>query len=173
MINSLWHNQIRTHYILHACLSVVASKIYSRLKRGSRWGADPSWDLSEMGYCVEVWYVGEGVQLLFLPFFSYYYHFLLRSPVLYKHITCIHNSKFNVQYGTVILSLYFPHHDYENNITSNPLLLWKGMFIFFMSRITRFTPLKTKYFFFGRGPIDPPPQTHLQYQIYQIICVFV
>ena len=27
----------------------------------------------------------------------------LRSPVAYKHIPCIHTSKFNVQYGTVIL----------------------------------------------------------------------
>ena len=62
----------------------------------------------------------------------------IRLPVLYKHITCIHTSKFNVQYGTVILFLYFPYPNYEKNPTSHLLLLWKGIFIFFLSRIIKF-----------------------------------
>ena len=42
-------------------------------KRGSRGGTGgpdpPPWDLSMVGSCVEAWWVGEGVQRLFLPYF--------------------------------------------------------------------------------------------------------
>ena len=58
--------------------------------------------------------------------FTYTCHFFsgsLRSPVLYKHITCIHIPKFNVQYGIVIIFLYFPYPNYEQNPTSHLLLL--------------------------------------------------
>ena len=44
--------------------------------------------------------------------------------------------KLNVQYGTVILSLYSPYPNYDKNPTFNPVLL--GIFILFLSRITRF-----------------------------------
>ena len=46
----------------------------------------------------------------------------LRSPISYKPYTCIHTSKFNVQFGKVILSLYFPYPNYKKNPTSHPLL---------------------------------------------------
>ena len=71
-------------------------------------------NLSEVGSCVEAWWVGEGVKRLLLPY-NYFFSGSLRSPILYKYITCIHTSMFNVQYGTVILSLYFP---YPNNFPS-------------------------------------------------------
>ena len=44
--------------------------------------------------------------------------------------------KLNVQYGTVILSLYSPYPNYDKNPTFNPVLL--GIFILSLSRITRF-----------------------------------
>ena len=35
----------------------------------------PPWDLSEVGSCVEFWWVGEGVQRLFLSYFEdFFYH---------------------------------------------------------------------------------------------------
>ena len=43
----------------------------------------------------------------------------LRSPVLYKHITYIHTFKFNFQYGTAILSLYYPY-PYEIKKETSP-----------------------------------------------------
>ena len=79
----------------------------------------------------------------------------LRSPLLYKHITCIHTFKFNVQYGTVILSLYFPYPNQENNPTSHP-------FIFFSSRITWFYTIYAKIF------LGEDPQTPLPRHIYKI-----
>ena len=50
-------------------------------------------------------------------------------------------SMFNVQYGTVILSLYFP---YPNNFPS--LLLWKSIFIFFLLELHDFTLFKPNIF---------------------------
>ena len=108
------------------------------LDRGSRPPPPPPLRFVRGGSCVEAWWVGEGVQRLFS---TYHYQFVsgsLRSPVIYNHITYIHTSKFNIQYGTVILSLYFPYPYYEKNPTSHPLLSWKGNFIIFFPRITRF-----------------------------------
>ena len=107
-------------------------RVQARIQRGGGPGVrtPPPWDLSEAGSCVETLLVGEGVQRLFylnIIFFSG----SLRSPVLYKHITCNHTSKFNLQYGAVILSLYFPYQIYENYPTSHPLAAFlKDIFIF-------------------------------------------
>ena len=60
-------------------------------------GSGPTWDLSEVGSCVEAWWVhvGEGskgcFQLIIIIFF-----WLASSPVLYKRITYIHTSKCNI-----------------------------------------------------------------------------
>ena len=106
----------------------------------------PPSDLSEMGSCVEAWWEEEEVQRLFLP---YYYHFFsgsLRSPILYNHITCKHTCKINVQYWTVILSLYmyFPNPNYEKNTTF--------MKVFFLE-LHDFTPFQPKYI---RGKTPSP-----------------
>ena len=51
--------------------------MHARIQRGGGdRGSRPPWDLSEVGSCVDVWWVGEGVQGLFL---SYYYNFFLAS----------------------------------------------------------------------------------------------
>ena len=60
---------------LWVCLNYVRRGI--QFKRGSRGGTGvrtppPPWDLSEVWSCVEAWWVWEGVQQFFLP---YYYHF--------------------------------------------------------------------------------------------------
>ena len=81
--------------------------------------------------------MGEGVQRLFLPY--YYQFFSARfARQYYTNINVLVYTyyKLNVQYGTVILSLYSPYQNYDKNPTFNPLLL--GIFILFLSRITRF-----------------------------------
>ena len=117
---------------------------------GGTGGPDPPWDLSEVGSCVEVWWVGEGVQRLFLPYYNQFFSGSLRSPILYKHITYIHTSKFNLVFSMERSS---PYPNFEKNPASHPLHLWKEIFIFFLSRITRFSPLKPK----KKSP-DPPPR---------------
>ena len=95
-----------------------------------------------------------------LTLLSSFFSGSLRSPVIYEHITCIHTSKFNVQYGTVIFFfLYFPYPNYEKNPISHLLIYWKGIFIFFLSRLHDFTPFMPKIFW-GRTP-EPPPPRHI------------
>ena len=80
-----------------------------------------------------------GVQQLFLPYYYQFFSGSLRSLVLYNHIsTCIHTSKSNVHYGTVILSLYFPYPNHEKIPTSHPLVAFiKGHFhIYLLSKYT-------------------------------------
>ena len=56
------------------------------------------------------------------------------TSIIDKHSTCIHTSKFNVQCGTVILSLYFPYPKHEKNPTSHPLVAFiKGHFHIFLA----------------------------------------
>ena len=83
----------------------------ARIQRGDRGSGPPPppWDLTEVRSCVAAWWVhvGEGVQRLFSTY--YYLFFLTRFARQYYtslRITYIHTSKFNIQYGTVILSLY-------------------------------------------------------------------
>ena len=75
-----------------------------------------------------------GPEVVFNLLLSIFFSGSLRSPVLYKRITYIHTSKFNIQYGTVILSQYFLYPNYEKNPTSHPLLHETVLF----SRIARF-----------------------------------
>ena len=112
------------------------SKTSSFFKRGSRGGTggpDPLWDLSEVGSFVEAWWVGEGVQRLFS---LYYYQYFLARFARQFYTNILHNTYFQVQYS-VILSLYYPY-PYEKNPTYHLLLSWKGIFVFFLSKITRF-----------------------------------
>ena len=94
-------------------------------KRGSRGGdrgSGPPLRFVKGGVLCRGLMGRRGVQQLFLPYYYQFLSGLLRSPVFYKHITCIHASKFNSQYGTVTLSLYYPYPNYEKNPTSHPLL---------------------------------------------------
>ena len=130
-------------------------------KRGSRGGGDrgsgppPPWDLSEVGSCVEAWWVhvGEGVQRLFSTYYYQIFSGSLRTPALYKCITYIHTSKFNIQYGTAILSLYFPYPNYERIQLPIPCFMKRHS----CPELHNFTPFKTKVFW-GRTP--RPPLTH-------------
>ena len=98
----------------------------------------------------------EGVQRLFLP---YYYHFLARfARQYYTNILLVYKYyKLNVQYGTVILSLYSPYPNYDKNPTFNPLLL--GIFSYYSClELHVFTPFKLEIFW-GRTPRPPIPNT--------------
>ena len=93
--------------------------------------------------------------IIFLPYyylFFYYLFFWLASPA---SITCIHTSMFNVQYGTVILSLYFP---YPNNFPS--LAFMKEHFYIFLVRITRFYTIYLSQRF-SRGGTPVPIPLHI------------
>ena len=107
--------------------------------------------------------------------FTYYYQFFsgsLRSQVLYKHITCIHASKFNVQYGTVILSLYFSFIQlWKESQLPTPCFNERVFSYCSCPELHDFNPFKKKKFW-GRTPWPSSP-THIQYQSYHVICVFM
>ena len=99
----------------------------------------PPWDLSEVGSCLEAWWVGEGSNSCFYLIIINFFWLASLASILYKHIsTCIHTSKSNVQYGTVTLSLYFPYPNHEKIPTSHPLVAFiKGHFhIYIVSKYT-------------------------------------
>ena len=112
------------------------------------------------------WWIGEGVQLLFLP---YYQFFLARFARQYYtntlHVYILPCSMFSTEWSSFLyISLI--------QITSHPLLLWKRISIFFLTRITRFLTIEA-IFFLGEDPRLPFP-THLQYQnLVNMSCVFV
>ena len=140
-------------------------------KRGSRGGGDrgsgpppPPWDLSEVGSCVEVWWVGEGVQRLFSTYlFTFFFWLASLASIYTKRITYIHTLYFQVQYSV------WNGHPFSIFPLSK-LLLWKesnfpslafmkGHFhIFFGPEFHDFTPFKTKKFW-GRTPRPPPSST--------------
>ena len=157
----------------HAC-SLCIAILSITAKRGSRGGGSgtpPPWDLSEVDSCAEVCLVGEGVQLLCLSYYCHFFSCSLRSPVSYKHITGIHTSKFNVHYETVILFLDFPHPNHEKDPTSQPLLYFFIRHFLFCLELHDLKPFKPKIFW-GRN-LPPPSPSHLQYQNYHVIRVFV
>ena len=135
---------------------VRSRKNQARIQRGGDRGSGPPppWDLSEVGACVEDWWVGEGIQQLFLPY--YYQFFSARfARQYYTNIVLVYTYyKLNVQYGTVTISLYSPYPNYDKNPTFNPLLL--GIFIF-LSRITRFYTILAENFL-GEDPQTPHPK---------------
>ena len=142
-------------------------------KRGSRGGGGgggpdpPPWDLSEVGSCVEVWLVGEEVQRLCLPDHYQFFSGSLRSPVLYKHITCIHTPQVK---WMVILFIYFLYPNYEKNQLPLPCFYDRTFLYFSCLNLHDFTPLKQKIFW-GRTP-RPPPRHILLYKNYHVIRVF-
>ena len=110
----------------------------------------PPWYLSEVGSCVEAWWVGEGSNGCFYLIIINLFWLALLASILYKHISiCIHTSKSNVQHGTVTLSLYFPYPNHEKIPTSHPLVAFiRGHFhIYLVSKYT---------IFWGRIPKPPP-----------------
>ena len=97
-----------------------------------------------------------GVQQLFL---SYYNQFFLRSPVLYKHITCtcIHTSNFNLVFGVerssfLCISLIQIMKRIQLPI---PCFYERGFSYFSCLELHDFTPFKPKIFW-GRTPRPPP-----------------
>ena len=98
------------------CITYSKEKTQARIQRGRRLGVRTplrfarGWVLCR---CLMSRRGGPTATVVFaLIFFS-----LARFARQYykKHITCIHTSKSNVQYGTVILFLYFPYRKYEKN----------------------------------------------------------
>ena len=125
--------------------------IQARIQRGGTGGPDPPWDLSEVGSCVEVWWIVEGVQRLCLPYYHQFFSGSLRSPILYKHITYIHTSKFNVH-----PFLYFPYPTYKKNQLPLSCCYEKAFSYFSCLDLHDFTPYKPKMFW-GRTPRPPIP----------------
>ena len=85
-----------------------------------------------------------GVQQFFHLIIINFFSGSLRSLVLYNHIsTCIHTSKSNVHYGTVILSLYFPYPNHEKIPTSPSLsCFYQRTFSYLSSlEVHDFTPI--------------------------------
>ena len=132
-------------------------KFHSHIKRGSRGGdrgsRPPPWDLSEVGSCVEAWWVGEGVQRLFS---LYYYQFFL--------------ARFARKYYTKVLHIYILSSSiFSHPFSIFPLSLMKRIQLtiscfherassyFSCLKLHDFTPFKTKIFW-GRTPWPPPPR---------------
>ena len=132
------------------------------LKRGSRGGdrgsgpPPPLWDLSEVGSCVEAWWVGEGSNSCFYLIIINFFWLASLDSILYKHIsTCIHTSKSNVQHGTVTLSLYFPYPNHEKIPFSHPLVAFikRHFHIYLVSKYTILHQVNQK--FSGGGSPNP------------------
>ena len=118
-----------------------------RGSRGGTGGPDPPppWDLSEVGSCMEVWWVREGVQRLFL---SFYYNFFL--------------ARFARQYYTYKIQqrLKTPNHfQVQRFILSARSLYTRSLvFMFISPKITQFYSFQTKNFL-GEDPQTPHPST--------------
>ena len=87
--------------------------------------------------------------------------------VLYKHITCIHTPKFNVQYRTVILFLYFLYPNYEKNQLPLPCFNDRAFSYFSCLNLHDFTPLNPKIFW--GSPPRPINYIKLPYHPY-VLC---
>ena len=118
------------------------ASLQARIQRGDRGSGTPPEICKRWGLCVEAWWVGEGVQRLFLPFYYQFYYAKYFANILhvYKYI---YTSKFNVQYGhSNPYSIFFPYSNYET-ITS---FYERAFSYFFLSRFTRFyTDLRQKF----------------------------
>ena len=123
---------------------------------GRTWGPDPSWDLLEVGSCVEVWGIGEGSKGCFQLIINIFC--IIQTYYIYTYIV-VPSSILSMEW--FVLSLYspYPNYYYEKNPTSHPLHSWKGIFIFFLSRITRFYTILRQKMSRG-GPPDPPLPPH-------------
>ena len=104
---------------------------------------------------------------LFLPYCYQFFSGSLRSPVLYKHISRIHTSKLNVQYGTVFLSLYFPYTKYEKKIQLSIPCFYERAFSYFYTILHHLSKN------FSEGGPPHPSWTHLQYKNYHVISLCV
>ena len=134
----------------------------SRGEGGDR-GPDPPpppRNLSEVGYCVDVWLVGEGVQMLFL---SYYYNFFLARFVrqYYRKSKCLKNSNhFQVPSPFSQIVIHAISGFYESAFSC-----------LFLSKITRFNTIHTKMFW-GRTPRPPPsvPEIAQTFTVLKQLC---
>ena len=153
--------------LIREIVSLILTRviIQAQFQRGDR-GSGPPWDLSEVGSSVEDWWVGEGVQRLFLPHF--YQFFLARFARQYYtnmlHVYILPWLMFSMERSSFL-------YNSRIQITSHPLLLWKNIFIFSCLELHDFTPFKPKNFW-GRIPV-PFSHTHIQHQNYHVISVFV
>ena len=98
----------------------------------------PPWDFSEVGSCVDIWWVGEGVQRLFLSYF-YNFFFIMHSVNIWKlRIT----SKFKMVIRSHVMHTIAGFHESATSM-------------FILSKTHDFTPFKPKNS--GGGPPAPPP----------------
>ena len=117
----------------------------------------PPWDLSEAGSCVEVWWVGEGVPRLCLP---YYYHFFLArfARQYYTNILHVYILQSSIWHGTVIL-FYISLIQRIKRTNCPSLTVMKRYFpILFLSSLTRFYTIQAENFL-GEHPQTPLPDT--------------
>ena len=121
-------------------------------------GGDPDphpWDLSEVGSCVGVRWVREGVPKVVL----YYYYILSWLPSLASNIHGVNAKKKNLW----VITFKFKVHDtvIPNHLTYwtyDPWLSWwKCIYRIILSKITRLYTILTKKFL-GEGPRTPYKQ---------------
>ena len=83
---------------------------------------------------------------------------LLFFSILYKHITCNHTSKFNLQYGTVMTFLYISLIKFMKRINFPSLGCFSERTFSFLFPVYNYTIfLHWSQKFSGGGPPDPPP----------------
>ena len=139
---------------------------------GGTGGPDPPWDLSEVGSCVEVWWIGEGVQRLCLP---YYCHFFWLASLASIIQTYYMYTYFQVQYSVLNGHLFsnIPLIQIMKRIQLPISCFYERAFSYFSRlKLPDFTQFKSKILW-GRTPRPPFPRYIYNIKNYYVICVVV
>ena len=144
---------IKLHYLIWLDYNIKTTKSCADPEGGTG-GPDPPWDLSEVGSCVDIWWVGEGVQMLFS---SYFYRFFWLAPLA----SIIHSeniwkiritSKFEIVIRSPVMHTIAGFHE-------------SAISIFILSKNTILHHLNPQ--FSGGGPPAPPPHCDINYTFYK------
>ena len=158
-------------------LYAIINNIYiytSADPEGGTGGPDTPWDFSEVGSCVVAWWVGEGVQRLFLP---YYYQFFLAcfARQYYRnilHVYILQSSMFSMELSTSF-SLYISLIQIMNRIQLPiPCFYERAFSDFSCLELHDFTSFKPNNFS-GGGPPDPLPDTWIISKLPCHLCICV
>ena len=134
---------------------------------GGTGGQDPPWDLSEVGSCVEAWWVGKGVQLLFyLIIINFFWLASLASIIQIYYMYTYFKVQCSVWNGHPFSIFPLSKSWKESNFPSLSCFYQRTFLFFSCLELHDFTPIKTT-FFWGRT-INPPPR-HI-YNIKTIPC---
>ena len=126
-----------------------------RVSRGGGGGPDPPpppWDFSEVGSCVDIWWVGEGVQRLFLSYFHIFFWIAPLASII--HIVNIWRIRITSKFKELSL------------LQSYTLSLAVPVLCLFCLKLHDFTSFKPKKIL-GRTP-SPPPHCDITYTFYKL-----